>query len=181
MNCKVVTCVHFIEWCNARCWFRFSFWIFCTQVGKGFGKISKLLINSIPKTLNTLVYVKGSKVAYWVFLDTLNRASWYIYMCVCVCEREKERERERENDQPDVQFFSLIYSNYTILYMFRKNISSSSAYSILRALNRCPAANAMWLESHRVSGWTLTNSWQISVWGVYRNKLLMMNNYFFFS
>ena len=65
--------------------------------GKGFAKISKLLINSIPKTLNTHVYVKGSKVAYLVFafsepcivIHIYIYIYIYIYICVCVCVWER--------------------------------------------------------------------------------------------
>ena len=67
-------------------------------MAKGFGKISKLLINSISKTLNTFFYVKGSKVAYLAFITFSEPCIViyiYIYMCVCVCVCVCMRERER--------------------------------------------------------------------------------------
>ena len=60
----------------------------------------------------------------------------------------------RETDQQDAHLFSLIYSNWTILYMFRTNYcSSSGGYFCTRRIQYfslhlwgCMAANKMWLE-----------------------------------
>jgi len=41
----------------------------------------------------------------------------------------------REKDQQDAQFFSLIYSNYTILYMFwTSNCSATGCYFCTRSI-----------------------------------------------
>jgi len=61
----------------------------------------------------------------------------------------------RENDKQDAHFFSLIYSSYTNLYMFRTNNCSSSGGVFLYTQHTVlyhASVGVKPFHSHRVSG-----------------------------
>jgi len=105
-------------------------------VGKGFAKISKLLINSTPKTLNTHVCVKGNKVAYLIF--AFLEPCIVIYICMCVCGGGGyggERERMPNKKHTFSHYFTPIKLSATCFEQINVHnqevISVHGAYSIV--------------------------------------------------
>jgi hypothetical protein len=91
-----------------------------------------------------------------IVINVSNHGEHYETPCVYI----------RENDQQDAHLLSLIYPNQTILYTFRtNNCSPSAGYFSTRNIQYCTA--------HLLGVWLPTRGC------VYRNNLLMINNYLF--